>query len=432
MTKSLRSAIDLIFVAAPKLMGGISLVVINILLMKQVGVESFGAYSICLVLMGLLSEGLCGAAIDLGVMRMAPLYALTDPEKAQRFESAGLRLKLQIVGALSLVLLLASYPLKHYLFHGYSGWWLIPQVTIAALAITILTSALLHLQIRGRFATYGLVDATQMGVKFGGIGLLLFITQAQGTSPSVESVLCWFAIGPVVALGICAFKITWNEAPVHPTNHPREELLRVVKWYLITLLLTSLTSKADTFLLSLLTGLNEVGVFSGALTISSIPLMLGSYLGIIFSPKVMPHCKAGTFKQLLTELQLALLLSSVAIYAIIFFYRAYLTEFLLPVAFRPSATLILILLPATLAGMTSYPLAVTFLMFVSPRFFLWLECILLPPFAIAYVIMITNYGALGAAIVTAILGITKTVIAQVMAFRWSQRPIIEGTALSSD
>ncbi len=417
--KSFRSTIDFVCVAAPKVVGGVCLVALNVSLMKWIGPDAYGIYSICLAALSLLSEGLFGAAIDMGVIRLAPIHLASNPIRALQIEQAALKLKLWIVGGLSLVLMLASIPLSKLLFHSDGDWYLIVLTCAAALGVLCFSSALLHFQIRGRFLRYGLLDAIQILIKFGGIAILVYCANRTNQPVRLGYVLIWFAVAPIFACGVFYFvsEISLRTLPGEVGHRSRRELFEYAKWFFCTLVVSSVIARIDIFALTALGSIDEVGLYAAGQTIASIPILLGTYLGVILSPKVMPYCRDGSFLPLLCRVQLVLGVLSVLGYAIVLYRGQYIADLLLPTSFAPSSRIIFILLPATLAGMTSFPLTVSFLMFVRPRFLVTVDLILLPFLLLAFALAIPRHGAIGAAAVTTAFGILKTCLAQTAAFR---------------
>ncbi len=421
--KTFRSTIDFACVAIPKVFGGIFLVVLNVSLMSWLGTDGFGVYALCVAALSLLSEGLFGAAIDLSVLRLAPLHLAADAGRALRIEREALRLKLQVVGSISLVMTLASVPVSQFLFHRSGDWYLIVITCAAALGSLCLSSALLHFQIRGHFLRYGILDSVQILVKFGGIAAILYYLHANQRSLDPSYLLLCFLAAPIVACSLFFFTNRNSVRTESAANleDSRKELLTFAKWYLFTLMVTSIIGRADIFAVTLFCNIDEVGVFSAGHTIAMIPLMLGFYLSIIFSPRVMPVCRAGKFFGLLCAVQLPLFLVSLVGYAIFFWCQEFVTEDLLPETYAASSQVILILLPAALVGMMSYPLAVSFLMFIRPRFIVTVDLALLPLQLISYAIFVPRDGAVGAATVTAMFGFIRSGIAQVAVFYWARK-----------
>jgi O-antigen/teichoic acid export membrane protein len=424
--KRFRSLIDFVSVAAPKAVGGLCLVVANLWLMSSLPPELFGVYTLALTLLVLLSEGLFGAAIDMAVLRLSPLYLEHDPERAIGIERAALTLKLQVMGSVALVLSCISMPLGRILFQRTDASHLIVLVCIAAIAALMFASGLLHLQVRNRFWQYGALDSLNIFLKFGGIAAVLLLYADSKASISAALVLVWFAVGPAFALAVFWLASDKSLFELKASGgQSSKELNACLKWIFATLLVSSLVAKMDVLLLALFGTMGELGIYAGGQSIASIPLLIGSYMGIVLNPKVMPYCRAGKFYGLLRDVQLPLFVMCIAAYGFVFLFQSTIKESILPFKFQASADIILILLPSTLAGMTSFPLAIAFLMFVAPRLLISLECILLPVLLIAYLIMIPLYGAWGAAVVTSVAGLVKTLVAQWMAFRMARKTPLE-------
>ena len=199
----------------------------------------------------------------------------------------------------------------------------------------------------------------------------------------------------------------------------------------MTFALTSIVSRADLLMLTSLSNLDEVGIFAGGQTLASIPQLIGTYLAIVFGPKVMPYYRSGRLYPFIRKAQAALAAASVLVLIGAFWNRELLASRILPSSFAPSANVILILLPAALASMSTLPLVVTFLMFVHPRFLIAMECVLLPFVLAAYAVMIPRQGATGAAIVTSTFILFKSAIALWMTFRWS-RPLLPSPPSSGE
>ena len=88
--------------------------------------------------------------------------------------------------------------------------------------------------------------------------------------------------------------------------------------------------------------------------------------------------------------------------------------------FAAAQNAILVLLPGALAGLATFPVTMTFLMFVRPRFLFTVDCLATPVVCLLYAYAIPRYGALGAAWVTSGSCLTRALVAQVAAWRWVQ------------
>lgn len=420
--RTLRSLFDFACVACPKVAGGLCMVLFNWTLMGVLGPDRFGIFSLCLMMILLFSEGLLGAAIDLGVLRCGTLYRDTLPRRTDYLELTGLRWKLAIGGGLGICLVVLSAPLGRLLFHRWDAAHLIWIVAAAAMASLLHGSALVHLQVRERFPGYGVLDGAQMLLKFGGMAAIMYALPKLGRAVEPGHLVIWFAIAPLATfLGFLA------TSPGRVFRSARQldqdgaqELWTFVRWNLLTFALTSLVSRADLLMLTSLSTLDEVGIFAGGQTLASIPQLIGTYLAVVLGPKVMPYHRAGRLYPLLIQVQCLLGVASALVLVGVYSQQDLVLSLVLPTSFAPSATVILILLPAALASMSTIPLVVTFLLFVRPAFLIVMECILLPFVIAAYCLLIPRHGATGAAIVTSAFILLKSVIALAMTFRWAR------------
>jgi O-antigen/teichoic acid export membrane protein len=406
-----RGLVDFLCVAVPKVLGGTGTVVANLVLLRVFAPEQFGVYALCVAGVFLFDE-IVGAAFDVGVLRLAPLYRRTDPSRSFAIERAALLLKGGVGLTVGLVLILFADPLSRGLLQRDGAAHLVYVSASAALAMLVLRSALVNLQVDHRFSLYGALDLLNSVLRFGGLALLLIFAEA-----SPASVLALFAVAPA-----CVF-LVWLLVHSRPVLQwrPRRaavlgELLASVKWFLLTFVLAGLVARLDVFLLGTLADAREVGVFAGGQTLALIPELVGTYLAVVLSPRVMPYLREGRFLWMFRRVQLGLAGAAVAIYGFAWLTRDLLTTYVLPTSFAASAPVVLILLPGALAGMATFPLTVSFLMFVRPRFLFVLDCLTAPVMAVLYLYAIQHHGAIGAAWVTSLSRFVKAAAAQLRAW----------------
>jgi O-antigen/teichoic acid export membrane protein len=93
----------------------------------------------------------------------------------------------------------------------------------------------------------------------------------------------------------------------------------------------------------------------------------------------------------------------------------------LPNRYREASELLMILLPGTLAGMVTAPLALPFVLFVKKRLIFTMDLWLLPFLLILYYFLIDTRGALGAAIVVTTGHLLRSLLVLFVAWRLSRR-----------
>jgi len=136
----------------------------------------------------------------------------------------------------------------------------------------------------------------------------------------------------------------------------------------------------------------------------------------VFGPRVMPYLQEGRFSQFFRRFQGGIIVTSLTAYVGAVAGRGAITHWLLPSSFSQSSSVAVALLPGALAGLTTFPLTITLLMFVRPRFLFAMDCIGLPIVVALYWLVIPRYGALGTAWVTSLFNIARASVAQVAAW----------------
>jgi O-antigen/teichoic acid export membrane protein len=403
------------YVAIPKALGGVALILVNILLLRQLNPEQFGIYSLC-VAMILAVDSVMGSAFDLGVLRLTPVLRVKEPRYSFALEKSAIFLKFIFSFTAVIFASIFASQLGELLFHTPDTESLIYITAGATISMLMLRSALAHQQINESFSRYGLLDMLHLGVKYGGISLLVALGGA-----SVFTVMVFFALGPAISFVLFVWQSRNSVfAAAKMGLRAAKELLGYVKWYLLTYLLGVLLSRADIFLLTTLSEVAEVGIFSGGYVYAIIPELLGTYLAVVFTPKVMPYCEEKRFYPYFIKVQSSLLLLALLIYISAYPIITLLGDFLLPPSFNASAEILMVLLIGTLASMITFPLTLSFVMFIRPKFILYMDLVALPITLGLYFYFISKHGAIGAAWVTAITRLIKAGIVQVVAWRWAK------------
>ena len=407
-----RNIREFLFVAAPKALAGLCTVGINVVLLRFFGPEQYGTYALCVSIV-LLSDAILGSALDLGVIRVASLHQEKDPQRSIAVQAAGFYLKVicVFVGTISVSVL--AGPLGQLLFHRRADGYLLYFVCAGVLALLSLRSLQIVPQVNCRFLEYGLLELVQMALKYGGIALLLTWGKA-----NAAFVLALLAAGPLLAIAI--FTAAWRRRlfPFPAVNwQVVRELVGFVKWYFLTFSVSALVNRADIFLVASWSTLREVGLYSAAQTFAFVPQLLGTYLSVLLSPRIMPRWQAGQFSGFFRGFQLGMFAVCAIIYgaAVVLINSA--GQRILPPSFISSQRIILILLPGALAGLLTFPLTLTFLLFVKPRFLVAMDCIALPFMILLYRYAIREHGAVGAAWVTSVSFVLKALIAQIKAWQ---------------
>jgi O-antigen/teichoic acid export membrane protein len=407
-----KGAQEFLWVAAPKFLGGGLLLLFNLILLRRFGPEQYGMVTVCLSGI-LLFDAILGAAVDMGILRLAPLYQRDQRlESSLQIQQAGLILKPVAMLAPALLVVGFAGPLSALLFQRKGGEPLLYLSLVSLLGLLVFRSAQTHFQVSREFLRYGGADLLHSLLRFGGITTLLFIG-----SPSPIGILSCYALAPIVATAFTLPALGKRLLQV-PFSWPKlKELAQVVNWYLATAITGVLLSRMDVFLVSSLASVGEAGIFSAAQAITIAPQLLGTYLAVVCSPRVMPMWKDGSLFPIYRRFQIGVGIVCGAIYLLAFVGLEKFSALLLPRSFQRASGVILLLLPSALFALINFPWTVSFLLFLRPRFLFLFDVISLPILLLIYAVAVPRYGAAGAAVISALFALAKTSVMQTVAWR---------------
>lgn len=398
---------EILFVGLPKLATGLGTIAFNLILLRVLGAEQFGVVSLCITTV-VLVDSIIGAGIDLSVMKLAPARRETDPGGAAAIQRSAMYLK-AIGGAMVMLpLSLAAGWWSMALFRSQGYEDVLLMSALATLALLMLRSTQVQLQIESRFRLYGAVELAHAALRFGGVAALI----AAGRATPLSVMSC-------VAGAPLALLMVWLAAGARGLLSPpgwdgkaTRQLLGHLRWSVVTFGLGALISRMDLFLLARWGSLAEVGVYSAALTIALMAQLAGTYIAVVTSPRVGPLLERGTFKRFYLRFQLGLLALAATGYLGFSLFWTLGGGLLFPARYAAAGPLIYILLPGTLAGLVSFPLTITYLMFVRPSFLFRLDCLTFPVLLALYWYLVPRFGATGAACVTTGVNVLRAIIAQ--------------------
>jgi len=173
---------------------------------------------------------------------------------------------------------------------------------------------------------------------------------------------------------------------------------------------------------SSLSGAAQAGVFSAAQNLTVPFQLLGQYLSVVFTPRIMPLWSSGRLERVYWLFQCGALLLCLAGLAAFLLGIGLLIPGVLPASYLPAAAVAKWLLPAALTAIINFPWTVPFLLFTHPRFLFAMDAVALLVLSGIYYVAILRHGALGAAIVTTSYALLKTGVFQFLAFRTLRRP----------
>lgn len=418
------SVMKFLWVAGPKILAGGLQFLLMFLLMRHFHPREFGSISVCMSAV-ILCDSVVGGATDSGVLRLAPSLGAQDTARSLQYQQAGVVLKLIFVAIVAALVLLLARPLSRLLFQSPSGAGYLSISLVALLATLLMRSAQMQYQLVERFTSYGVADLANSALKFGGVALLLMVLH-----PSPGMVLAAYGLS---TLTVAVVVFAANGALLPGGLFSQAQLLQLVshvRWFVLVSATGTLISRMDLFLVSSLLGVASAGIYSAAQFVALVPQLIGSYIAVVFSPRVMPMWESGTLLKLYREVQLGLCLGAATVYLGAYTMLPRLSESLFPASFRQSEPVILALLPSGLCALINFPLTLLLLLFLWPRFLVALDCISLPLLVTAYAWVIPVHGVMGAAFVTTAAALVRTVVMQVAAWRLLHRQSLASSAVA--
>ncbi len=328
--------IDFAYIALPKVLAGSLTLLFNIVLLRYLSIEEFGVYTLCVSAI-LLTDAIIGSAIDMGVLRLSPLYRSTNHIRSINIEKAALSFKLFLSLLVFSIVIFYANAINLFLFDSVKYMDAFFITFVAAIFVLMFRSVLVHLQVDEKFLMYGKLDFIHIAIKYGGIASLILLSKV-----TPENILLFFVFGPGVAFVI---GLALNHKQLLGSFAGQlsvfGELFGYIKWYLITFMIAAAISRMDIFLLTGLRNLTDVGIFAGGYVYAMIPELFGIYLAIIISPKIMPLYVAGDFFLFYKKIQSILWLTAISGYLVLLFALQFIAPLLLPPSFMASMDVML-------------------------------------------------------------------------------------------
>ena len=370
----------------------------------------------------------------MGILRLCPsLVAQGRALRSLQIQQAGLTIKPVVIGLLILPVSMAGAALSLLLFQRRDQANLVVLTMLALLGILLLRSVQTYFQVQHRFSWYGGADLAHNLLRYGFIAIALiagFATPAR--------LLATYALAPfVVCLCLLAFAAR-DLLRTRINLSAARELCQVLIWFVPTALVGGLTTRMDVFFVSSLAGVGEAGIFTAAQAMVMPAHLLGAYLAVVFGPRIMPQFEDGSLGAFYRRFQSGIILLSIVSYVVAIAGIAWVAPVLFPPAFRRSAAVLTILLPAALSAFINFPLTISLLLFLKPKLVLAIDAVAVPFLCLAYSWTIPRHGAAGAAAVTALYALLKTIVLQLTAWRLLRKPRVDaginarGFALSEE
>lgn len=338
-----------------------------ILIARYLGPASFGIFSVSVAALTLVSD-IASLGTDTGIVRFVGKYYLTDKVKALRFLKISLEVKIIVWLLVSLL-----------------GWLLVPFVAGVLLAkselVLPLRIAMLGVGSGLLFAfTTNALQAIQrfwvwsiLNVLANSIRLLFLFLAFYLAILSPESGIGAYIAAPFIGF-LVGFFFLPNFLGVKGEKSVASELFHYNKWVALFILIAAVSSRLDTFLVTRILTLKDVGIYSVASSLSGIVPQIVYAIGAVVAPKLAGFDNKDKAISYLTKLQLFVsFLCVVGIAVGIPLAYLIIPQFYGP-AYLPSIGPFIILLFAQAIFLFSVPAHTSvFYYFARPSLFVWIS-----------------------------------------------------------
>ncbi len=415
--RALRERFDSLLAIAAKIVSGAGALIINLFAVRHLAPAVYGVFAFCIANLQLF-DALIGSAMDMSVLKLAPLHrqqgfvGITPPERASVVFKIGI--------AVIAVALLAIFgePLGRAVFHSSGEHATLVVLGLSGLGLLLFRSMQVHSQIDLRFKRYAVGDLLQIATRISlSIGLI-----AAGIKSSAWLVGGYGASSFLVVACLAPLLLFEHQTPAPWFDRGAFRQIFVQSSLLMSIAAVSLlVFNQDMFFLALFRGPAEVGILRASYTIAFIPELLGTYIGQTVIPRIVPACEAGTFEKFYKTFQIRAFAAAIPILILgLLLVNPVITK-VFPPSYRESLPVIKILLPAGVASLIGYPLTLNFLIFYRPRVFLAIDAGLAPFMAAGYWFAAKHGGVLAVAEVTCAARLVKFAISQYYSYRLSRR-----------
>lgn len=378
--------------------------VFYILLARYLGPENFGIFSVSVLVLTLLVD-IGNLGTNTGIVRFVGKYISDDPQKAYKFLKLGLKIKLFVAFTIGLV-----------------GFFLIPFI-----ANNIIQKSEFILPLR--IAIWGMVGL--MSFSFATSALDSMQKYKQSNFLSVASnifrlmvILILFAISSLtlsmalltyVLIPLLAFffglKLIPNFLKVKNENEVFGEFFGFNVWVSIFTAVAAISTRLDSFISSRFLNLHDLGIYSVAVTLSSIVPQVVLALGVVVAPKLASFTENLQAKNYLKKLQLFVLFLSVVGVSV----GIPVSKFVIPrfygEQYLQSVAPFSVLLVSQAMFLLAVPVHSAVIYYFSyPKLFVLISIIHLLIILILGWILIPRFGYIGAAITTLVGSVSNFLI----------------------
>jgi O-antigen/teichoic acid export membrane protein len=407
---------DTLLAVAAKIVGGGSALLINLFAVRHLVPAAYGIFAFCIANLQLF-DALLGSALDMSVLKLAPLHRRDGFFGITPAERASVLVKIGIAAVAIALLAIFGEPIGRAVFHTSGKRPTLVLLGVAVLGLLMFRSVQVHSQIDLQFKRYAAADLTQTALRL----LLSMGLIAAGVTSSSWLVGGYGAAPLLVVLFSVPMLLRQPQSPAPWFD--RDAFRRMLRESTLLMSIAGfslLVFNQDMFFLALFRGPAEVGILRASYTIAFIPELLGTYIGQTVIPRIVPACEAGKFEEFHKKFQIRAFVAAVPVLIFGLLLVDPVITRLFPPAYRESLPVIKILFPAGVASLIGYPLTLNFLIFYRPKLFLAVDACLAPFMAAGYWYAASHGGVIAVAWVTSIARLTKFAVTQYYSFKLSR------------
>lgn len=275
-------------VTAGKLISLSSLVLCNLLVARASSDPAeYGRYAAALSL-ALILDASIGFPLDISTVRFAALHA-REPERIDRLQAAAFRLKIFIGLALLGIVATSGPTLSRRLLNEGASGGLLSITVLCTLALLIVRSTAVRLQVHGRFTRYACLDAAQGVFRLLAITLPIVLAHR-----SAEVFLIAHFIGTALTFVVGLFLVPQGYLRASwPARRDIREAAVYMSFIAGIVVLGTITGRADVPIIASTRSADEAGQYAVALQIAALLTMLASYGSVVMQPRVIQKAREG-------------------------------------------------------------------------------------------------------------------------------------------
>ena len=257
-----------------------SLVLCNLVVARaSESAAEYGLYASGIAL-ALILDAVIGFPLDISTVRFAALHA-SELDRTAQLHAAVFRVKLLAGGALLAVVATLNIPLSTLLFGAESGGVLALAVLVAVALLMVRSTSVL-LQVRGEFTLYAALDTLQ-----GVLRLALVTATAALPVHSAETFLAAYALGTGLAFALGLRLVSQRYiAESWPTLSELREAAAHAGLATVIVVLGTLTGRADVPVVAWKISAEEAGHYAVALQVATLLTLLASYGSVVMQPRI--------------------------------------------------------------------------------------------------------------------------------------------------